>query len=423
MNRDYYNTPKSNFFMRVLWYAAGGDRYILERATYADQVKYMTLGGVIFATSFMAAMSGGYAFYTIFSPRSFGVDDTTIFTDVVYYSIVFGLFWGIMIFNLDRFIVSSTGKGDGTEEITWKEFKGAIPRIIMGTIIAITISKPVEIRMFKTEIDVKLYENQLIAQKKYQDLTNKIYDERIRKVDVEINKIIIEKDKIQERINSLISEKNKVNPPIITQSGYRKIESGDYVPFSYSNPNPLINSLEIEITRSKEELNKIEDLNSGRMTSLKLQRDSLLVRKDAIYIGSEVQAKKLDGLLERIKLADEVAGIWISLFITLLFMAIELTPIFFKLMLVKSPYDYLKDNIDELIKAENGIYTLYDYHKDRKGVERDYTVHYNVEKIISEKKEAAKAQDILAKYAVEKFIEQKKREIDKNPESFIHPNT
>jgi hypothetical protein len=50
MNRDYYNTPKSNFFMRVLWYAAGGDRYILERATYGDQVKYMTLGGVIFAT-------------------------------------------------------------------------------------------------------------------------------------------------------------------------------------------------------------------------------------------------------------------------------------------------------------------------------------------------------------------------------------
>jgi hypothetical protein len=326
-------------------------------------------------------------------------------------------------FNLDRFIVSSTGKGDGTEEITWKEFKGAIPRIIMGTIIAITISKPVEIRMFKTEIDVKLYENQLIAQKKYQDLTNKIYDERIRKVDIEINKIIIEKDKIQERINSLISEKNKVNPPIITQSGYRKIESGDYVPFSYSNPNPLINSLEIEITRSKEELNKIEDLNSGRMTSLKLQRDSLLVRKGAIDIGSEVQAKKLDGLLERIKLADEVAGVWISLFITLLFMAIELTPIFFKLMLVKSPYDYLKDNIDELIKAENGIYTLYDYHKDRKGVERDYTVHYNVEKIISEKKEAAKAQEILASYAVEKFIEQKKREIDKNPESFIHPNS
>lgn len=422
MNRDYYNTPKSNFFMRVLWYAAGGDRYILERATYADQVKYMTLGGVIFATSFMAAMSGGYAFYTIFSPRSFGVEDTTVFTDVVYYSIVFGLFWGIMIFNLDRFIVSSTGKGDGTEEITWKEFKGAIPRIIMGTIIAITISKPVEIRMFKTEIDVKLYENQLIAQKKYQDLTNKIYDERIKSKEDDLKKLADDKEKIQNRIAQLNSDKAKITPIAYPQIRYRNVNGIDES-YTVYIPNPLIKSVQIEIDRQYDELDKIEKLNSGREASLLAQKDTLNNEKGNIDKESEKQAKKLDGLLERIKLADEVAGVWISLFITLLFMAIELTPIFFKLMLVKSPYDYLKDNIDELIKAENGIYTLYDYHKDRKGVERDYTVHYNVEKIISEKKEAAKAQDILAKYAVEKFIEQKKREIDKNPESFIHPNS
>jgi hypothetical protein len=407
--------------MRVLWYAAGGDRYILERATYGDQVKYMTLGGVIFATSFMAAMSGGYAFYTIFSPRSFGVEDTTVFTDVVYYSIVFGLFWGIMIFNLDRFIVSSTGKGDGTEEITWKEFKGAIPRIIMGTIIAITISKPVEIRMFKTEIDVKLYENQLIAQKKYQDLTNKIYDERIKSKEDELEKLADDKEKIQNRIAQLNSDKAKITPSVIPKKVVRFVDGIEKEITIYPQ-NPLIKSVEIEIERQYEELDKIDMLNSGRVASLLAQKDTLNIDKGNINKQSVKQAQKLDGLLERIKLADEVAGIWISLFITLLFMAIELTPIFFKLMLVKSPYDYLKDNIDELIKAENGIYTLYDYHKDRKGVERDYTVHYNVEKIISEKKEAAKAQEILAKYAVEKFIEQKKREIDKNPESFIHPN-
>jgi hypothetical protein len=408
--------------MRVLWYAAGGDRYILERATYGDQVKYMTLGGVIFATSFMAAMSGGYAFYTIFSPRSFGVEDTTVFTDVVYYSIVFGLFWGIMIFNLDRFIVSSTGKGDGTEEITWKEFKGAIPRIIMGTIIAITISKPVEIRMFKTEIDVKLYENQLIAQKRCQELINTIYDERIKKVEIEIDKIGLEKENIQNKISKLNSERVIISPTIPGTLYRPADENGIRQPYSGPVPNPLFKSLDNEVKRMNKELDKIDMLNSGRNASKTAEKDSLLIRKGAIDIECEVQAKKLDGLLERIKLADEVAGVWISLFITLLFMAIELTPIFFKLMLVKSPYDYLKDNIDELIKAENGIYTLYDYHKDRKGVERDHTVHYNVEKIISEKKEAAKAQDILAKYAVEKFIEQKKREIDKNPESFIHPN-
>jgi len=33
--RDYYITPKSSWAMRQLWKAAGGDRYLLERATYS----------------------------------------------------------------------------------------------------------------------------------------------------------------------------------------------------------------------------------------------------------------------------------------------------------------------------------------------------------------------------------------------------
>ena len=81
--------------------------------------------------------------------------------------------------------------------------------------------------------------------------------------------------------------------------------------------------------------------------------------------NAEVVASGLDGLLERIKLAHKIAGFWISLFITLLFLAIELTPIFFKLMLIKSPYDFLKQNTQELIKAEQGIYIQYNYHKDK----------------------------------------------------------
>jgi hypothetical protein len=67
--RDYYVTPKSSAVMRFLWKAAGGDRYILERATYSDQIKYMCLGGIVFATGAMAGLAGGYAFYTIFSPK------------------------------------------------------------------------------------------------------------------------------------------------------------------------------------------------------------------------------------------------------------------------------------------------------------------------------------------------------------------
>ena len=34
-------------------------------------------------------------------------------------AICFGIIWGLIIFNIDRFIVASTGKGDGTEAITF----------------------------------------------------------------------------------------------------------------------------------------------------------------------------------------------------------------------------------------------------------------------------------------------------------------
>ena len=86
---------------------------------------------------------------------------------------------GLIIFNIDRFIVASTGKGDGTEAITSGEIRAAIPRIIMGIIIAITISKPVELRMFKTEVDVKLQEEQ-----------TKLFNKNIKNVKVQFGENI-----------------------------------------------------------------------------------------------------------------------------------------------------------------------------------------------------------------------------------------
>ena len=159
MKNDFYKSPDPSWFMRIFWKAAGADQYLLSRSTYSDQVKYFCLGGIVIATGVMAALAGGYAFYTIFEPK--GMANKNIFTtelaemgvratDLIHTptmikSAIFGLIWGLIIFNIDRFIVASSGKGDGTEAITWKEFTGALPRIVMGIIIALTIYKTIEI--------------------------------------------------------------------------------------------------------------------------------------------------------------------------------------------------------------------------------------------------------------------------------------
>lgn len=396
MKRDYYESPKAGWLMKQMWTAAGGDRYLLERATYSDQIKYMCLGGIVFATGAMAGIAGGYAYYTIFEPRSSAIDNP-VDMGVVLTAVVFGILWGLMIFNIDRFIVTSTGKGDGTEEITWLEFKGAIPRILMGAIIAITISKPVEIRMFKTEIDIKLREKQIEQQRIYIDKVNANFNE-------EINNKVKELEKFEKDLELKIARHADLEKQYIEE--VRLITKG-----------PRARAIEQQMLSVEKEILNVQ--NNPEYVRIKKEKKDIQDRRELALADTEKVANNLDGLLERIKIAHEVAGFWITLFITLLFMAIELTPVFFKLMLIKSPYDYLAENRDELIKAEKGIEIQYDFYTDKEGVERHLVINHEAHRMIYEKKKVTEIQKELTDYAIEKYKEREKKKIDDNLDDFI----
>jgi hypothetical protein len=390
--------------MRLFWTAAGGDRFILERATYADQIKYMCLGGIIVATGVMAGIAGGYAFYTIFEPRGSALDQQFHLTTSIL-SMVFGTIWGLMIFNIDRFIVTSTGKGDGTEAITWEEFKGAIPRIIMGTIIAITISKPVEIRMFKTEIDTELHKAQLEKEQEYQAQVDSIFQGRVD---------IVNKEK-----KRYLDEIDKKESDLAIATGVFNDETKERPEGSPSGYGPDAIAKEIIMNDRKKERDEVKQRNLPMVDSSNVQLRRIEIEKQKERDKGKTVAANLDGLLERIKLSHKIAGFWISLFITLLFLVIELTPIFFKLMLIKTPYDYIEENIKELIKAEEGIFVLYNYHKDKEGQERDLIRNLNVEKIIETKVSTSDIERKLELYALEKYEAEMKRRIDADPEAYV----
>ena len=404
MKRDYYITPKAGGIMRFLWKCAGGDRYILERATYSDQIKYMCLGGIVFATGAMAGLAGGYAFYTIFSPKGSAVEDIVDFPTVLL-STIFGLIWGLMIFNIDRFIVTSTGKGDGTEKITWDEFKSAIPRIIMGAIIAITISKPIEIRMFQTEINNKLYEKQLELQKEFEKKTTANFEERLKVVEGDLGEVGKQRQDLISRVK-------------IAEQAYTDNLMGKANGIIAGN-GPLSKALKSQIDALNSELNRFDQQNGDKIKDADKKRKEILAEKEKVLATNVQVAQGLDGLLERIKLAHEVAGFWITLFITLLFMAIELTPIFFKLMLNKTPYDYLSENRDDLIRAENGIEVRYDYYKDKEGIERHLIINHEAEKMIFEKMKVTEIQKELTEYAIAKYKEREREKIDANLDEYI----
>jgi hypothetical protein len=270
----------------------------------------------------------------------------------------------------------------------------------MGIIIAITISKPVEIRMFQTEINTALYKKQLEKEKDFEISTRKTFEDRLKDLGSENNEI-------QERVNDYIK---KIN---IKDSLYN-VETSSGQGNRIKGEGPVAIALKNERERLKEELILFTNSNKDKIDDIQKRRKEINEELTFALKQNKKVSSGLDGLVERIKLAHEVAGWTITIFIMLLFMAIELTPIFFKLMLTKSTYDYLAENRDELLKADYGIEVQYDKYKDKEGVERHLTINHEAERIIFEKKMVTNIQKELTKYAVTKYKEREMKKIDDN---------
>ena len=157
MESSNYSLKKPNRITEFLWWCAGADPYFMRLAPMQDRVKYAGIGGIVLCTGLLAGVSGAFAFHTIFGPKGDANDySLTASIGMQIATMIFAVVWGLVIFNLDRFIISSTGKGDGTDAITWKEFGQALPRIIIALILGFAISSPLEIKILESEINSEL---------------------------------------------------------------------------------------------------------------------------------------------------------------------------------------------------------------------------------------------------------------------------
>ena len=135
---------------RFFIFCSGADTAILDECSPGERTKYAGIGATVFFTAVMAAIAAAYALYTVFDNYSSAV--------------FFGIIWGLLIFNLDRFIVSTIKKRNSF----FDELIQASPRIALAIIIAIVISKPLELKIFEKEIN-----QVLLTEKNEMTLANK----------------------------------------------------------------------------------------------------------------------------------------------------------------------------------------------------------------------------------------------------------
>ena len=395
-------TNTVHWFTRFLWWCAGADPRFLLLSPSQDRVKYAGIGGIVFSTGLLAAFAGGFAFNTAFGPKGLAGDDIHSIEWTIG-SAFFGVCWGLLIFNLDRFIVSSTGKGDGTDNITLKEFGQAIPRLIIALILGLTISKPLELKIIETEINVELRKKQQEKLDEFNKNTYSKFKEQIAQIDGDIKKLENDRNVLTQRLKEAEQE-------YIDQMQGRSGMAGY---------GPRAKQLETFKNEKLNEINQFDQKHASELKTLKENRDKKLKEQEnELNVVNKKQAESLDGLLERISIAHDI-GFWLGIALTLIFLSIEMGPIFFKMMMNKGPYDYMVENYNYRMYVQNGIVKEEYVFEGRDGMKIMEKVNFlEVENDRKEKIEQLKAQEALSKQIIGTWSGIKQKEIDANPSSF-----
>jgi len=412
---------------QFLWFCAGIDEQLIRRCPHSERVKAEGIGGVILATSVLAFLSGSYAFYTVFGPKiSYALTPEQQATDLgsVLIAVLCGLAWALVIFNLDRFIVTSTGHGDGTEAITKQELKNGLPRIVMAVFIGICISAPLETRVFQSEINAKLEELQDKQTQIYDQGTNAGFAMKQTNLDERKRERREELQKKEARMNEgLLGIKNQRKDLEEEAAGHKGSGVAGQGP-AYRVRLANLDKMDAEFNEEKPRLEQDISSLKKELEEIQFELNSLSESKTKAHADNTRRAVNIDGLGNRIQLAHELFPVS-SFLLMLLLIIIEVTPIFIKMMFIRGPYDLLSENQNRIVTAKFGIeeFPLIQAGNNLSPIGA-VSPNFHQAKIIEEYEVATlEAEKELSKTAQEAFLKKMKRDIQANPEKYFSQNS
>ncbi|HEU4496244.1 MAG TPA: DUF4407 domain-containing protein [Flavobacterium sp.] len=297
---------------------SGSDRKLLETCSDGEQTKFAGIGATVFFTATMAFIASAYALFTVF--------------DSIYPAVFFGLVWGLLIFNLDRFIVSTIKKRDSFS----REFLQAAPRIALAVIIAVVISKPLEIKIFEKEINTVL-----LKEKNAMALNNKKEVADYFKSDLDKNKAQIDSLKAE-----IIRKEKEVNALYATYIAEAEGTAGT----KRLGKGPVFKEKIAKHDLAKAELDTLRKTNLAKIAAAEKLSKTLQADLDKKVTETQPIIDGFDGLMARINALDKLP-LLPSLFIMLLFLAVETSPIIAKLLSPKGEYDFKLEDLETAFKA------------------------------------------------------------------------
>lgn len=318
-----------NRVSRFFWFCSGAHLSTLEKHP-TEHNKYIGIGATIFFTGLFAALSGGYAMYFVFK----GGDFAWLF------ALFFGLIWGLAIFNMDRYIVSSINKNASSN----KQILQATPRILLAIMIGIVISRPLELKIFDKEIKERLKFSYLNGQRAKIDTLNKSFD---KKYTIELTKLNDLKSQRDSLAKAIKNDRQKLNYEIFGNKTTETSGVMGYGPFAKRKEAEL-KQREQNLDTLTADIRQLEKFVDGRKQFDGLMTEKLFTSKQLDSLSNIAGFADRNWALGQLSFnPDGSKDFNTSLavtFIGLLFVFFECLPVFVKLMSARGSYDHAVEN-------------------------------------------------------------------------------
>lgn len=390
---------------KLLCRIAGSDLKILSEPKCSHEIsRHARIGAIIISTAVLATISMFFAIQTI---------SQSAFT-----ATVAGIVWGMAIFILDSYIIASYKKTDRK----WAEFKLILPRLILALVLGCSISIPLELKFFATEIGdelismraERLTENQAKANEEYNAKIKPFLEER-HKLENSNNALRTEIDALTGSISTLDDKMSleRVGKGLTGRPGkgdsYRDLETQrDFIrnsrlPQITANDTPQISANLKRISELDAQIGGLAKPapENVRFTGLSSQMDAL---------------KILTGKNSYVKFTY-----WIFF---LLILGIETAPIFVKFFSPKGSYDeILSMNEYEVVldqqKRKSDLHEL--INSELAGIRSINTKKYIAQEAVNEKimNTIAEVQGDIADKAIRIWQLQQLKEVEENVEAFV----
>lgn len=218
----------------------------------------------------------------------------------------------------------------------------AFPRLVMAVLLALVISKPLELKIFEKEINAELI---TMEQEVFQEQEDKVwarYNPQIvaHKADIPL---------LQAEIDQAAALRDTLSMMAIQEadgtggSGHR-------------NLGPIYRTKKAQADKAQADLDAVE----ARVLPIIAEKQQLISDLEG---KAEAEITALDrqaygGMAARMDALhrlgqDSPAIYYASIFITLLFIALETAPVFVKLISSRSPYDYLLHEREHVFAMNN----------------------------------------------------------------------